>query len=209
MKSLLHPLPIRVFHWTMFFSVIALMFTGLYMDNPWSWLNVSMKMVRKIHTFFSCIVTVNLAAHIYYYFYTNKISEIILLPRDWSNVPGFLRYVFFITKGHPNFGHYNPGQKLIFSLWFLAVTLAAITGSVLLFPDNTHWLQLHLGGLNQIRIVHYSIAILFVVTVPLHLYLVFTESPANLQAMFTGYINKELVIRNSNHEKQGEYLENE
>ncbi|HHV85334.1 MAG TPA: iron hydrogenase, partial [Petrimonas sp.] len=29
MKLLLHPLPGRIFHWTMFASVITLLFTGL------------------------------------------------------------------------------------------------------------------------------------------------------------------------------------
>lgn len=192
MKSLLHPLPIRIFHWTMFLSVTLLMVTGFYMTRPWDWLTVSMEFVRKTHTVFSGIVLTNLAAHSYYYLYTRTVTAILIVPRDWSNVPSFLRYVFFVTDDHPNFGHYNPGQKFIFSLWFLAIILSGITGGILLFPGDTSWLQLHLGGLNQIRMVHYNIAIFFIITVTLHIYLVFTESPANLQAMFTGYIDKEL-----------------
>jgi Ni/Fe-hydrogenase 1 B-type cytochrome subunit len=177
----------------MFFAVIVLTFTGLYMDTPWNSLHLPMEVVRKTHTFFSSIIIVNLVGHIYYYLYTNKITDVLFLPRDWVNVPSFIRYVLFITEGHPNFGRYNPGQKLIFSSWFLAVIIAAITGIILLFPANSQWLQWKLGGLNVIRILHFGVAIYFVMSIPLHLYLVFTESPANLQAMFTGYINKELT----------------
>jgi len=202
MKLLLHPLPIRIFHWVMFLAVIVLLFTGLYMDAPWSRLHLPMEVVRKTHTLFSSIIIVNLAAHIYYYLYTNKITEILFLPRDWVNVPSFIRYVFFITEGHPNFGRYNPGQKLVFSSWFLAVLIAAITGIILLFPGNSHWLQWKLGGLNVIRILHYEVAVFFVMSIPLHLYLVFTESPANLQAMFTGYIHKELVPETAKNEQK-------
>lgn len=175
------------------------------MDTPWSRLHLPMEAVRKTHTFFSAIIIVNLVSHIYYYLYTKKINEILILPQDWVNVPSFIRYVFFITEGHPNFGRYNPGQKLIFTLWFLAVIIAAVTGIVLLFPENSQWLQWKLGGLNIIRILHFSVAIYFVMSIPLHLYLVFTESPANLQAMFTGYVNKELTP-DSTKEEQKESL---
>lgn len=202
MKLLVHPLPIRIFHWVMFSAVMILVFTGLYMDTPWDRLHLPMEVVRKTHTFFASVIIVNVMSHLYYYFYNNKISEILFLPRDWVNVPSFIRYVFFITEGHPNFGRYNPGQKLVFLLWFAAVIIAAITGSILLFADNSQWLQWKLGGLNVIRMLHFSVAISFVMSIPLHLYLVFTESPANLQAMFTGYIHKELTPETIKSEKK-------
>jgi len=200
MRLLLHPLPIRIFHWVMFLAVIILLFTGLYMNAPWSRLHLPMEVVRKTHTLFSSIIIVNLVVHIYYYLYTNKITEILFLSRDWVNVPSFIRYVFFITESHPNFGRYNPGQKLVFSSWFLAVIIAAITGIIMLFPANSQWLQWKLGGLNVIRILHFGVAIFWAASIPLHLYPVFTESPANLQAMFTGYINKEVKPETTKNE---------
>lgn len=202
MKLLLHPLPIRIFHWVMFSAVIVLTFTGLYMDTPWNRLHLPLEVVRKIHTLFSGVIIVNLTAHVYYYLYTNKISEILISPRDWVNVPSFIRYNFFITEGHPNFGRYNPGQKLIFTMWFLAVAVAIITGGILLFPDYSQWLQWKLSGLNVIRILHFGVAVFFLMSIPLHLYLVFTESPANLQAMFTGYINKDLTSETIKNEQK-------
>ncbi|SFM35213.1 cytochrome b/b6 domain-containing protein [Pelosinus propionicus] len=197
MKLLLHPLSIRLFHWIMFLSVVTLLFTGLYMSTPWSKLHLPMEVVRKTHTIFSSIIIVNLACHLYYYLHANRITEVLLLPRDFVNVPSFIRYVLFISEGHPNFGRYNPGQKLVFSLWFLAVIVAAITGIVLLFPDRSQWMQWRFEGLHVIRMLHYSVAIFFAMSIPLHLYLVFTESPANLQAMFTGYVQKEMEVKSS------------
>lgn len=193
MKVLLQPLAIRIFHWVMVVSVVILLSSGLYMSTPWEVLQLPLRIVRKMHTLFASIIMVNLIGHIYYYLSTNKITEIIFSPRDWVNVPSFVRYVLFITKDHPNFGRYNPGQKLLFSLWFLSVLMLVLTGIILLFPDNAHWPQRLLGGLNTIRIVHFCLAIFFAMSIPLHLYLVFTESPANLQAMFTGYLNKKIT----------------
>jgi len=190
MKVLVHPGPIRIFHWTMFIAVMVLLFTGLYMNHPWDILRLPMRVVRKMHTLFSSILLINTAGHLYYYLYYKKIKDILFLPADLLNVPSFIRYVVFMSKEHPNFGHYNPGQKLMFSSWFLVILLGAVTGIALLFPAHTQWLQLILGGLNLIRMLHFSVAIFFAMSIPLHLYLVFTESPAHLQAMFTGYIQK-------------------
>jgi Ni/Fe-hydrogenase 1 B-type cytochrome subunit len=151
-----------------------------------------MRVNRKLHTLFSAILIVNLMGHLYYYLYARKTTDVIFTLRDWVNIPSFLRYVFFITEDHPNFGRYNPGQKLLFSFWFLTIIIAVTTGIILLFPENSQWFQRMLGGLNIIRILHFYVAIFFAMLIPLHLYLVFTESPANLQAMFTGYINKDI-----------------
>ncbi|MGI6091968.1 MAG: iron hydrogenase [Veillonellaceae bacterium] len=191
MKLLLQPLPIRIFHWVMFVCVMVLLFTGLYINNPISAITVPLNMVRKIHSMFGLILIANLLGQIYYYAVTKKFTEILLLPGDWVNMRSFTRYVLFITDGHPNFGRYNPGQKWLFTSWGVAVLVASFTSMILLFPDKTSWLQLHLGGLNTVRILHYFVAIFFAATIPLHFYLVFTEDPAKLQAIFTGYIEKE------------------
>jgi Ni,Fe-hydrogenase I cytochrome b subunit len=191
MKLLLQPLPIRIFHWVMFTCVMILLFTGLYIHSPFAAIRLPLHLIRKVHSMFGLVLITNLAGQIYYYTVTKKFTEILFLPGDFVNMRSFIRYVLYITDNHPNFGRYNPGQKGLFTVWGLAVLTASFTSMILLFPDNSFWLQLHLGGLNTVRILHYLVAILFASTIPIHFYLVFTESPANLQAMFTGYIEKE------------------
>ena len=133
----------------------------------------------------------NVIGQIYYYIYTRKFTEVIFLPRDLQNLRSFSRYYMFIANETPNYGRYNPGQKAIYTVWLAAIMLSIICGNALLFPDDTVWLQKIMHGLNTIRIIKYFIVMFFVGTIPLHLYLVFTEDPAKLQAMFTGYIKKE------------------
>ncbi len=191
MKLLLLPLPVRIFHWVMVTAVVVLLLTGLYLDSPPVWLVLPLHFVRKLHGSFAALLMTNLAGQIYYYIRSRKFSEVLLLPRDWANVRAFLRYYLFITERHPNFGRYNPGQKGLFIVWALTVLAMSLTGLALFFPDDSLWLQKMLGGLNNIRIIHYLGAMVFAGSIPLHLYLVFTEEPAHLQAMFTGYIQKE------------------
>lgn len=191
MKMLLQPLPVRIFHWTMFFCVTILLIAGLYINYPLAQIRLPFRLMRSIQFYFGLILFFNLLGQIYYYYVTRTYAEILFLPRDFANLRSFARYVLFITDSHPNFGRYNPGQKLLFSAWGLTVLLSGITGLVLIFPDNTILIQRFLGGLQNFRIIHFGIAVFFVSTIPLHLYLVFTESPAKLQAMFTGYIEGE------------------
>lgn len=191
MKLLLHPLPVRIFHWTMFTAVIILLATGLYMSGPPAWLNLPLSLIRKLHGSFAVLLILTLAGQVYYYVYTGKYTEILLLPGDWVNLRSFLRYYLFITDGHPNFGRYNPGQKALFTAWGLAVLAVTVTGPILLFPDDTTGLQRILGGLATLRGFHFFVAAFFAATIPFHLYLVFTEDPAKLQAIFTGYLQKE------------------
>jgi Ni/Fe-hydrogenase 1 B-type cytochrome subunit len=190
-KLLLNPLPIRIFHWVMVTSVSILLFTGLYIHQPPAWLHLPLSGMRKLHGIFAVLLITNLIGQIYYYVYTKKFTEVLFLPRDFTNFRAFLRYYFFVTEHHPNFGRYNPGQKLLFTAWGLAILAAALTGTALFFIDSSSWLQKVFGGLNSLRIVQYLVAMFFAATIPFHIYLVFTEEPAKLQAMFTGYLQKE------------------
>jgi Ni/Fe-hydrogenase 1 B-type cytochrome subunit len=191
LKLLLHPLPVRIFHWTMFATVSALVLTGLYLDDPFPDRLLSLRTVRLIHGSAGMLLMANTFGQFYYYIVSRKYSEVLLLPRDLANIRSFLRYYLFITEGHPNYGRYNPGQKVLYTSQWLAVLLASLVSMVLLFPDQTAWLQRNMGGLNTLRLIKYTIAMYFLSTVPWHLYLVFTEDPAKLQAMFTGYAKRE------------------
>lgn len=187
----LQPLPIRIFHWVLFFCIILLLGSGFLLNEPREILQAPFRQLRQVHMVAGYLLLLNLFFHLYYYRVSRRFSEILPLPKDWGNVPSFLRYMLFITEAHPNYGRYNPGQKLIFSSWFVVQAVAGITGGLLLFPDAAIGLQKLLGGLLRIRTIHYFVAIYFSMTIPLHLYLVFFENPAKLQAMFTGYVKKE------------------
>lgn len=195
MKLLLHPLPVRIFHWIMFFAVMYLVITGLYLNDPWA--GLSYGVVRKTHTIAGIILMLNLFGQICYYLFTGKYTEILFMPRDFSNLRSFFRYALFITERHPNYGRYNPGQKALFTLWGMAILISGFAAMPFFFPEYGTWLSKPFGGLTGIRIVYFAITMLFVATIPLHVCLALTEDPAKLQAMFSGYVNKKPKLKNN------------
>ncbi len=189
MKLLLHPLPVRIFHWIMVSAVTYLVITGLYLHDPWS--GLSYGLVRKTHSLAGILLLLNLLGQTYYYFFTGKYTEVLFTRHDLPNLRSFLRYALFITEHHPNYGRYNPGQKALFTSWVMAVVLASMAGLPYIFPEQASWLSRPFGGLTGVRITFYGLTMFFLATIPLHIYLVFTEEPAKLQAIFSGYVNKE------------------
>ncbi|HWR43695.1 cytochrome b/b6 domain-containing protein [Sporomusa sp.] len=189
MKLLLHPLSVRIFHWVMFSAVVYLVITGLYLHDPWGGLPYGL--IRKTHSIAGIFLILNLFGQIYYYIVTGKYTEVLFTSRDIPNIRSFFRYALFITENHPNYGRYNPGQKVLFTSWGLVVLLSGFAALPHFFPEHASWLSRPFGGLMGSRIIFYAIAMFFLATIPLHLYLVFTEEPAKLQAMFSGYVKKE------------------
>ena len=187
------PLAVRFFHWIMVICIIILTFTGLYIYSPMLEIRLSMRFVRIAHHSAGIILLVNSIGQLYYYMANGNYKEVLFLPGDVRNMRSFFRYSLFITERHPNFGRYNPGQKLIFTSWWLMVAMAGCAGIVMQFPDHAYsvFFQRWVMELQTLRMTFLLITAYFVATIPLHLYLVFTESPANLQAMFTGYVQKE------------------
>ncbi|MBP2653201.1 MAG: Di-heme cytochrome, transrane [Firmicutes bacterium] len=84
MKLLLHPLPVRFFHWTMVASVLSLLLTGLFLSSTPEWLRLPTRIMRQLHGSFGMVLIANLAGQIYYYVYTGKFTEVLLLPRDMA-----------------------------------------------------------------------------------------------------------------------------
>lgn len=190
MQRELQPLPVRCFHWIMAGCVMTLLVSGAYLLAPLSGELVPLRFIRSWHVGIGMLLLANLAGQIYYYSRCKRYRDILIMPRDRYNVPDFLRYVCFITDDHPNFGKYNPGQKLLFTLTGVAAAIAGGSGVLLINPDNAGRLAVWLGGLSGLRLVHGSVALFFFCFMLLHLYLVFSEDPAKMQAMFSGYIEE-------------------
>lgn len=191
MKLLIQPLTVRICHWIMVACIIILLFTGLYMNAPYEPIQLKLRTIRELHSICAAVLIVNFGIQLYYYLFTAKWTEILFLRRDLTSSKSLIRYMLFITDGLPNYGRYNPGQKLLYTIWLLGILSAIITGTALFLPSDAIALQRLLGGLNTVRVMHFGVAVLFASSIPVHIYLVLTENPAKLQAMFTGYINVE------------------
>lgn len=184
------PILTRIFHWVLFFSVSILIFTGFYIHTP-GWLKISMKTVRLWHSISAYILLANLISNIYYYYFVTKYYHTVVFKfKDIKHLVSFFKYYLFFRPDHPYYGKYNPGQKMVITIWFLLIIFMIITGFPLYYPSSLQFMRLFIGDLGTIRLLHYLGFLGLTSTIPIHLYLVFTEDPAKLQAMFTGYIKK-------------------
>jgi Ni/Fe-hydrogenase 1 B-type cytochrome subunit len=189
-QVLVHSRITRVFHWLFAVGVTLLIFSGLYIHYPADLgrfynmgTNVAIQKVAGVFTsgiFFSWV---------YYQILTQAYKDIVFKVRDIVDFKGLLKYYLFMEKKPPGYGKYNAGQKMIFTSWFIVFIFMFITGLVLYYADLGYFHQAPVEY-QKVRFYHFLGALWFMATVPVHIYLVLTEDPAKLQAMFTGWLKK-------------------
>jgi len=184
----LHPLPVRILHWSQFFIITTLITCGMYLHYPI--FDIPFATVKNIKGIFNFFLIANTLVYIYYSLISKHYRELIFGFRDIKYTPSFFRYIFFFNKNPGYYGKYNPGQKAVYTFWFLLILLQIFAGLLLFFPDSFGYFIKLSGGLNKIRQVHYFATWIFIATIPIHIYLSITEDPAKLQSIFTGYARR-------------------
>jgi Ni/Fe-hydrogenase 1 B-type cytochrome subunit len=186
---LYHTAIARILHWINTLSVIILTLTGFYIHWPVKFpLFSGMDMARKLHFIFMYIVVYGILVRVYYAWASGDYKDILFRLRDIRGLPVLAGYYFFMRKSLPDFGKYNPGQKLTYTGWTLLMTVQAVTGFILYWPTQLAWLAEPVGGVMVMRQVHYLVTWLFVATVALHVYLGFLGGPVVLKSIITGYM---------------------
>mgnify|MGYP005839958387 CR=1 FL=1 len=184
--QLRHPLPVRLFHWTLAPLALVLIASGLYITKP-SRTGGSMRQVRKIHSAAGFLFTWGLIARVYYGILRRDWRMIVPERHDLKELPRFLKYVLYLTPKEPKFRKYNPGQKFLYTSWPLEALLILPLGFFLytpkLFARPIKWL----GGLNRIRSLIYCLTLFTTAMIAGHIYLALTSSVGKLRSIFTGY----------------------
>ena len=129
---LLHPLPTRILHWSQVFIIITLISCGMFLHYP-RFLDSSFSTIKNIKGIFNFLLIANTAVYIYYSLRTKHYRELIFSRRDTQFIPSFLRYMFFLKEDPGYYGKYNPGQKAVYTTWFLLILLQILTGLLLFF----------------------------------------------------------------------------
>ncbi|NLW44288.1 MAG: Ni/Fe-hydrogenase, b-type cytochrome subunit [Syntrophomonadaceae bacterium] len=185
-----HSIWIRIFHWTNMIAIIMLILTGFYIHAPQSFkLFSSMDTARTIHFAMAYVLTFGVIGRVYYAIVAKDAKNIVYRPiEDTKKLPSMLKYYLFLADDHPYYGKYNPGQKGMYTAWLVMAILMIITGFILYKPHLFLGLSGLLGGFLVVRIIHYAINWLFVITIMVHVYLDIAEGIPILKSMFTGKI---------------------
>lgn len=180
----------RIFHWSFALIVFLLLASGFYIHHPVSLGDVyNMQANILIQAAAGFIASGIFALWVYHYLVTGAHKDIRFKKRDMADFWGLLKYYFFMEKKSPHHGKYNAGQKLIYTSWFFVFVLMFLTG-LILYSANFGSILPFPVTVQKVRFYHYLGALWFLGTVPVHIYLVMTEDPAKLQAIFTGWVRK-------------------
>jgi len=171
-----HTVLTRIIHFVHLVSMVMLILTGFQIYAPgWFRLFPTLEMARYIHFIFMYIIGWTFIYKIYYTVVTGEIKELLFNWRDFRDIPLLVKhYLYDIFVGIPSpkhWGKYNPGQKMVYTLWPIMLLAQGITGIAMYFIPKFSAFNNFFGGLANIRAWHFVISWLFVLTTLLHFYL--------------------------------------
>jgi len=170
-----HTITTRIIHGLHLISMIMLILTGFYIYSPTTFrIFPSMNVARYIHFIFMYLIGWTMIYKTYYAIVSGEIKELIFRWRDLLELPVLFKYYLydiFTGAPHKDYGKYNPGQRMIYSMWPILLLIQGITGIAMYF--TTRWAQFNniFGGLQNIKMIHFIICWIFAITVVAHIYL--------------------------------------
>ena len=191
-----HPLPAVVLHAVHLVSMFVLIFTGFYIHYPF--FAGAMAAMRTTHFVAMFVLIATTVLRVYWAFAGRGSAD----PGSRRRVPDWkhfapetanrgqmietLKYYLFLRKSHPRTAKFNTLQKATYILWLILIAIQAITGFAMWQPTASAFAPLTyaFGGVMQVRVEHYLVMWLFIVTTMIHIYLSVAEAWVQLPLMF-------------------------
>ena len=199
-KLYIHPLPVRIWHWTNALGFVLLIATGLQIRYLDLFQLMSFKTSVLLHNWIGFVLIANFFIWLGFYLFTDKIKVYHpeLSPTKYFKA-SFRQMKFYgygIFKGDPNPHHpsayvkFNALQSMLYQIiMMLLVPLQFFTG--LLLWDVTRFSSMvdMFGGVRVVDTVHVLLFILFCGFIIVHVYLAsLGHTPsAHFKAMISGY----------------------
>ena len=180
-----HKLSSRVMHWTVAFSFIVCLFTGMPIWSPYFyWMGAlfgGQHTCRWLHPWAGVVF---MAGTLWMFFHWVGEMKIGADERGWLSPGKLIEYLNHPAED-PNVGKYNGGQKLLLWTSILGALGLFITGGILWWPE--YFGQM----LRELSIVaHDGIFILFTVMIIGHVYLGSAAFPGTFQSMIRGTVKR-------------------
>lgn len=201
--------PIRAMHWVAAICIVVLVLTGLFIgrpyfvpagDNPDPFL---MGWIRAIHFGAAAVLVMTAIVRFYWLFAGNRYERFAALfpvrRRDWVNMGKQVKYYLMIQpEKAPRYLGHNPLQQLSYTAIYLVAFVMVVTGFTLYGQSNpggiwynlTNWLVPIVGGLQLVRWIHHVFTWIFLIFIPLHVYLAvradFMERGGVVSSIVTG-----------------------
>jgi thiosulfate reductase cytochrome b subunit len=196
----IHPLPVRMWHWTNAVGCLMLFLTGMQIRYVGLINVVPFRIAVVVHNWIGAIVVANFFVWFFFYLTSDRIKVYLPEMDPVKFFRGSLRqaiyYGYGIFKGAPNPFHvsiyrkFNPLQAMTYQIiMLLLLPIQCFTGILLWNLTRFAGVVALLGGVRVIDTVHVLIFIVFAFYIPFHAYLgtLGRTMTDHYKAMFTGY----------------------
>lgn len=194
---------LRLYHWALVASIVVLVTTGLYINNPWTnttlegSVSFPMSAMRSFHFLAGFVFTAAILVRIYLLLFGNKQERIMdILPVTSRNIKSLgttLGYYSYISDKHDGRLGHNVLAGLVYIVTFIAALFQMASGFFLLYPETGFWQGLGgtlFGSQQEGRFLHHLLIWYFIIFAFTHVYMVIwndLKSPEGLiSSMFTG-----------------------
>lgn len=182
--------PIRAMHWAAAVSIVVLVATGLFIGRPYfaaaerATTPFTMGTMRFLHFAAAAVLVATAIVRIYWLFAGNRFERWRALfpvrPSDWVNMFRQVKYYLMIKPEQaPHYLGHNPMQQLSYTGVYAVAFIQMLTGFALYGQSNpdgiiyglTNWIGALAGGMPVVRFVHHVLTWVFLIFLPIHVYL--------------------------------------
>ena len=200
MQLYIHPLPVRIWHWTNAVGIVLMILTGLQIRYVGLIDVVPFRTAVSTHNVVAVVLIANFFLWLSFYLFSDRIRAYHpdLSPR--KHFLGTFRQIYYygygIFKGDPNPFHvsiyrkFNPLQSMIYQVIMMLLLPIQFYTGILLWDLTRFSAQVNFfGGVRVIDTVHVLIFITLVFYVIVHAYLgtLGHTRTTHYKAMLTGY----------------------
>jgi Ni/Fe-hydrogenase 1 B-type cytochrome subunit len=179
-----HYLPQRIAHLVNLMAMILLIISGFYIYRPF--VDGIMGIMRFIHFVAGAILMLNIIWRVYYSF-CGKYKDYSEFKPEPGKILPVVKYYLLMGNKVATKGKYNPLQKLAYLIIPFLIIYQGVTGLALAYPDGMLAGFIHgLGGLANVRALHYLGIWVFICITLTHVYAMLFEAPQQFWAMFFG-----------------------
>ncbi|HUL50476.1 MAG TPA: Ni/Fe-hydrogenase, b-type cytochrome subunit [Gemmatimonadales bacterium] len=182
--------PIRAMHWAAVLSIVTLVVTGFYIGAPYFMTSGEasghylMGRMRFLHFAAAGVFVATAIVRMYWLFAGNEFERWrALFPvrkQDWINLFKQIKFYLMIRPEEaPQYLGHNPLQQLSYTGIYLVAAIMVVTGFAMygqshpggLWYNLFGWVVPFLGGIQMVHFVHHVFTWVFVIFLPIHLYL--------------------------------------
>ena len=207
--------PIRAMHWVAALSIVVLVVTGFYIGGPYFMTggeassHFLMGWMRFLHFAAAGILVATAIVRIYWLFVGNRFERWkALFPvsrEDWSNLVKVVKAYLFIRPGEaPHYMGHNPIQQLSYTFLYLVAAVQVVTGFALyglsdpgglFYVAFSSWLGPLLDGFQVVRFVHHVLTWIFLIFIPVHVYLTIRADVVHGESRVSSIVSGERYVR--------------